>query len=568
MLEGVMMRGTSSVAIAVRDESGQIRLDTKRLKNKAKGVRRIPFVRGVFNFFDSMILGVSTITKAAEVLGADEAEKQPSQAAMKFMMGLSVFFGVALSVLLFIFLPNVLTGLLLRLLPDGIRPIWKNLMEGCLRLLIFVSYLLLISLFKEIHRTFMYHGAEHKTINCYESELPLTVENVRKCSTFHDRCGTSFLLFVMVLSVLLFSLTGWNDNVLIRLAIRLAMLPLVAGVSYELLKFLASHKAGIFAPLRAMGKWMQKISVKEPTDDMIEVAITSFEAVLKMDADPTIPEQDFPKAKTTEELRAEWVPKLLAAGQEEASFDWLLCEELQKKRSALSGVVVGFGHQLRLQQKLQRLCDGEPLQYVMGTANFFGYEFDVTPAVLIPRPETELLTEQAIRLTKSHNRVLDLCCGSGCIGITVQLKTHAEVVCADVSADALEVCRKNAEKLRASVTAVQSDLWQNVEGTFDVIVSNPPYIPSRAVEELEAVVQREPRLALDGGADGLDFYRAIAAGAADRLNEGGWLLLEVGIGEASAVCELLQSSFETQVKQDYNGIDRMILAQKRVEYAK
>ena len=137
-----------------------------------------------------------------------------------------------------------------------------------------------------------------------------------------------------------------------------------------------------------------------------------------------------------------------------------------------------------------------------------------------------------------------------------------------VGSGVLEVCRKNAEKLRASVTAVQSDLWQNAEGTFDVIVSNPPYIPSRAVEELEAVVQREPRLALDGGADGLDFYRAIAAGAADRLNEGGWLLLEVGIGEASAVCELLQSAFETQVKQDYNGIDRMILAQKRVEYAK
>ncbi len=566
VIEGVMMRGAESVAIAVRDANGQIRLDTKRQKLNRNGVRKIPFVRGVFNFFDSMVLGVQTLTKAAEVVGdEEELTEKKSETSLKFWLGFSVFLGIALSVGLFIFLPNLLTGWVLQLFSADLLPIWKNLIEGGFRLLIFLTYLLLISLMKDIRRTFMYHGAEHKTINCYEAERELTVENVRQCTTFHDRCGTSFLIFVMIISILLFALTGWSDNVWIRLGIRLALLPVIAGISYEILKFLAAHPAGIFAPMRWMGKMMQKITTREPDDGMIEVAIAAFQAVLEMDADPSVPERDFPKAVPLKEWKELQNTLLLQNGVDDAAaLDWILCDVLQKKRNELKdNLMIPFNLQLKAEEKVNRLKTGEPLQYILGNAEFYGRTFEVEQGVLIPRPETELLTEQALKHCSSETRALDLCCGSGCIGITLYLEKKCSVLSADLSDKALEVTERNAKRLHAKIEIVKSDLTAATEGTFDLIVCNPPYIPTKDIDGLERNVKDfEPKMALDGGADGLDFYRKLAEQVPSKLNDGGTLCLEVGEGQAPEVCRLLQNSFATEIKKDYRGIERIVVARK------
>ncbi len=220
----------------------------------------------------------------------------------------------------------------------------------------------------------------------------------------------------------------------------------------------------------------------------------------------------------------------------------------------------------------ERLCARraarEPLQYILGEQPFFGRPFRVTPAVLIPRPETELLCELALERLRSQASpaVLDLCCGSGCIGVTLALeRPDARVTAADISPEALAVARANADSLGARVTFARGDLFAAVEGQrFDLILSNPPYIPTAdlAPEALQAEVQREPRLALDGGADGLSLYRRIAAEAPAHLADGGLLLMELGIGEAEAVGELCREAGLTDVRvhPDLNGIPRMLEA--------
>ena len=213
-----------------------------------------------------------------------------------------------------------------------------------------------------------------------------------------------------------------------------------------------------------------------------------------------------------------------------------------------------------------RRLDREPLQYILGDAPFCGRDFTVTPAVLIPRPETELLAEWALEELRDRPAaaVLDLCCGSGCLGITLRLEApESRVTCADISHEALTVTRWNAEKLAAEIAVCRGDLWQAVgDARFDVIVSNPPYIPTADCAALQEEVLREPALALDGGADGLDIYRRIADGAVNHLTPGGTLLLELGIGEADAVTALLKRAGMTDltVRRDLEGIERMLLA--------
>lgn len=217
---------------------------------------------------------------------------------------------------------------------------------------------------------------------------------------------------------------------------------------------------------------------------------------------------------------------------------------------------------LLCQQRLQR----QPLQYLLGEQPFLGRMFQVDERVLIPRPETELLAERAIAFLGQREApvALDLCCGSGCIGISLALEVPgAQVHVADLSADALAVTKANAQALGAKVTLHQGDLFVPVEGmAFDLIISNPPYIPTEECRSLQAEVMQEPAMALDGGADGCDFYRRIAAAAASHLRPGGVVLLEVGCGQAEAVAAMLEASgFRCAVHKDLQGIRRMVEAQ-------
>lgn len=578
-----MMRGRTSVATAVRDQDGEIRLEAERLhpSKAAKVASKIPFVRGAISFFVSLVTGTKILMRSAEVYGEtteepSKFEKWLSKTFKVDVMNIALFFGVVLglafSIGLFFVVPDLLGRVLVKYTPAfPHKELCRNLFEGVLRILIFVGYILLTSLMKDIRRTYMYHGAEHKTITCYEKGLDLTVDNVRACRRVHDRCGTTFMFIVMVISILVFSVVSiWlppKMNGAVKLLCKLALLPVVAGISYEILKLLAKTDSPLVYPLKAPGLLLQRITTREPDDGMIEVAITSFNKVLKMDADETEPECKFVFPEKVVDVTKRIKEEFKAAGiEDEADAEWLVSCVSGVKRSELSdrNISVSGGKIDKINALAKERESGRPLWYVLGTCDFYGYEFKVDERALIPRPETEELVETAIGLLTADDCVLDLCTGSGCIAITVKLKTNASVTASDVSEDALSLARENAAALKADVNFIKSDLFENIDGKFSMIITNPPYIKSEDIERLQTEVRDyEPKIALDGGEDGLDFYRKIATQSKPRLFDGGVVLAEIGAEQGEAVKNLFEENgFTAKVFKDISGNDRVVAAVK------
>ena len=283
VMEGVMMKNKERYAVAVRKPDQEIEVMTKEYKGivKAQVWQKIPLVRGVLNFIDSLVLGMSTLMYSASFIEEEEEPAKRKDTAEKkkakenAMMGGTVILSVVMAVAIFMILPYYLSVLCSRFIENDMI---VAVIEGILRLAIFIGYILLISRMKEIQRVFMYHGAEHKCINCIEHGLELNVENVRKSSKEHKRCGTSFLMFVIIISVILFLFIRVDSHVL-RLVLRLVLVPVIAGVSYELLRVAGRSDNPVINLISKPGLWMQGLTTKEPDDDMIEVGIASVEAV-------------------------------------------------------------------------------------------------------------------------------------------------------------------------------------------------------------------------------------------------------------------------------------------------
>lgn len=303
ILEGVMMRGMERTAIAVRIPDGRIHIKTRKNGNTSKWMK-VPIVRGVFSFITSLVEGTKTLTYSADVLeyydrklkddkadGESEkmgkiesllSEKLGSQKLWSLMLAASVIFALVFSVGIFVLLPTAAVGWIKAYVSS---PILLNLTEGILRIVMFLLYLSAISKMEDIKRVFQYHGAEHKTIHCFENNLELTPENAQTFYTLHPRCGTSFLMFVMIISLILFSLLGW-PNLLWRLVSRIILIPVVAGTSYELLKWAGRSDNIVVRILSLPGLYLQKITTNEPDEKQLEVAIASLKAVM---VDPETP---------------------------------------------------------------------------------------------------------------------------------------------------------------------------------------------------------------------------------------------------------------------------------------
>ena len=579
VIEGVMMRGRNGMAVSVRDEDGVIRTETKRLTppEKKPFIVKLPIIRGMVSYFDSLFGGMKTLMRSAEVFGeTEEPSKFEKWVSEKLhidvgnvVLFIGVILGVALSLLLFVVVPQLAaTGisLLTGLSKTGV---WYNLIEGGVRMLVFVGYILLTSLSKSVKRVYMYHGAEHKTINCYESGKELTVENARACTRVHDRCGTTFMFFVMLISIIVFSLVNGLLQLtgILRMLVKIAlMFTLVSGLSYELLKGLAKTKCFIFYPLKAPGLLLQHITTREPDDAMLEVAITAFNAALAMDENPALPEQKFATATTVDKLLAS-VDQTLKCGADYdvADGEWIvsLCTGVPRSAVKTDKSVAKPAMVERATDYAKRRAEGEPLWYIVGDCDFYGYKIKVDGRVLIPRPETEELCEFACEYITKNDKVLDMCTGSGAIAITVAKKTGAFVEACDISEGALSIARENADLNGADVKFFASDVFKGVTEKYSVIISNPPYIKRGDIDGLSVSVKNyEPKLALDGGEDGLDFYRIIARDGKKNLFDGGLLFLEVGINQADDVAEILKGEGFTEitVKNDLEGVARMIKA--------
>ena len=291
VLEGIMMRHGDDYAVAVRKPDGEIFVQKEEYHSviKWKALTKIPFIRGVFNFIDSMVLGIKTLMFSAEFYEDEEevkSEKELTEEEIakkekqeKWMMNATVAISVVIAAAVFMVLPYFLSSLLKPLMPSYHL---RTLVEGFVRIGIFILYIALISRMDDIQRTFMYHGAEHKTIHCFENGLELTPANCRDFPTLHPRCGTSFLMFVFIISLLLFSLLGW-PNLVARVVSRLLLIPVIAGVSFELLRWAGSSESWIVKILSLPGLAMQKLSTMQPDDSQLEVAIAAMKAVLNTD---------------------------------------------------------------------------------------------------------------------------------------------------------------------------------------------------------------------------------------------------------------------------------------------
>ena len=303
LIEGIMMRGPKKDAIVVRNQNGLTLEVSDRKVNDPKSFKSWPFFRGIFNFFDSQVVGVKALLRSADLAPEEYAEepskldlwlesKMGSEKFQKAVVGIAVALGMVMSIGLFFLLPMIIGGLFDRWIPNLLT---LNLLEGVIRMAIFMAYMLAVSRMKEMKRVFAYHGAEHKTIRCYEAGLPLTVENVRPQTRLHPRCGTSFLLVVMVISILVFSVAssalltavpaleairGTLGYRLLMVVFKLALLPIVVGITYEINRWCGRKDNALTRVLSAPGMWMQNFTTYEPDDSMIEVAIAAVQAVL------------------------------------------------------------------------------------------------------------------------------------------------------------------------------------------------------------------------------------------------------------------------------------------------
>lgn len=283
LLEGIMMKGPFKSAMAVRKPNGEIDISTWETK-QLTGIRKVPFVRGTFNFIDTLIQGYDCLMKSAEISGQEEEpDKLELWLNKVFGKAAGAVFGTIVTILaavlavgLFFGVPALIAGFAGKYIESKVA---LSAIEGVIKIVMFLAYIIGVSKMSDIHRTFMYHGAEHKTIFCYEQGLELTVENVRKQQRFHPRCGTSFLLIVLVVSILVSSVITW-ENMLLRVALKILMLPITVGISYEIIKFAGRHDNWFTKIISAPGLWFQNFTTQEPDDSMIEVAIAAVKPVL------------------------------------------------------------------------------------------------------------------------------------------------------------------------------------------------------------------------------------------------------------------------------------------------
>lgn len=583
VLEGVMMMGKTCMATAVRDPGGEVQVEAKRLHRKeaTRKACRIPFVRGIVNLVLSLINGTKTLMRSAAVYGEDDEEggKIQKWLAEKFKLNamdvisvVSVVLGVILALGIFIFLPRFLVSVI----PSIQSTVWEYVLLGVFKLAIFLAYLGLILLLKDIRRLYMYHGAEHKTINAYEHGLELTPENVMKSSRLHDRCGTSFLFIVLIINIVIISLVGWGfysavptiesgvAKFFINLAIEIVLLPVIAGVSYEVLKFLAKFDNKFVSVLKAPGLLLQKgLTTREPTEDMVEVAIAAFKKVLEMDADETVPETNFVTGGILSKMLEETKKRFKEKEIDESDAEWIFSIVLDIPRSELKYErTVKPSESKEIVEIAEQRLTGRPLWYIIGDTDFYGCRIKVDERALIPRPETELLADCVVKSAEEGDRILDMCTGSGCVAVSVAkaLKGKNVIVsAADVSDAAVMLAKENAALNDVTVHFTVSDLFKNVRGRFNIIVCNPPYIKSGEIPALQREVREyEPKVALDGGDDGLEFYRRLAADVRQYLVKGGMLIMECGEGQTNDILQIFHKRDYAIVLKDLSGVERFV----------
>ncbi|WP_291648585.1 peptide chain release factor N(5)-glutamine methyltransferase [Clostridium sp.] len=572
VIEGVMMRGSKGQATAVRTPNKEIKIEFKKIVPITKKYKflNIPFIRGIFVLLDSLITGINTLNYSASFFEDEDESESKFEIWLKnkfgersndLIIGATMILSFAIAVGLFVALPTAIASLFSYL---NLPAIALNLIEAVIRITILLVYMYSISKMDDIYRVFQYHGAEHKSIFCYESEEELTVENVKKFSRFHPRCGTNFLFLIMFVSILIFSFTGWG-GFLERLILRVLLIPVVSGITYELIKWLGKNDNKLAKIIAYPGLKLQELTTKEPDDDQIEVAIA---ALMKAEGlkpkEKTIGEL---LDKASKELKEENIDTYILDSQ------LLLGNVLAKDKLY---IITNRDKNVSLKDEKEYLGLVEkrknkmPIKYILGETEFMGLDFNVEEGVLIPRGDTEVLVEELLSIISEEDElnVCDLCSGSGAIGISLasyRKKINVEEI--DLYEIPEKITKKNIIKhgLEDRVKFIKSDLLKEPisQGKkYDIIVSNPPYIKADEISNLmDDVKKYEPHTALDGGDDGLLFYKRIIEESKITLNNGGILAFEIGYDQGEEVSDLMREVgfYNIKLVKDLAGLDRVVL---------
>jgi release factor-specific protein-(glutamine-N5) methyltransferase len=578
VIEGVMMRGQKGVATAVRLEDGSIEVDVKNITpyTKRNKLLALPVIRGAVSLIESLIVGIKTLNYSASFFEEEGEEskfdawfnKVFGEKSNDVLIGISLIFSLSFSVLLFFVLPTFLSNLMYKL---DMNRLTVNIIEGVLRVAIFLAYIFLVGKIEDIKRVFQYHGAEHKTIFCYENEKELTPENAASFERFHPRCGTNFLFIVMIVSIALFSVMEF-DSIWQKIAYRIILLPLVSGISYELIRWMGKSEGAFSKAIAYPGLKLQELTTREPDQSQLEVAIVALKAAESLDYSREVKLSKGGSTigallnKGSEILKKENIDSYVLDAQ------LLLAKALQKDKLYIvtnRNEVVEKAIVEKYLGYIQLRKEKMPVKYILEECEFMGINLYVKPGVLIPRPDTEVLVETVLEEIKNreYTAVCDVCSGSGAIGIAIaSMVNNVKVECIDISDIAREVNTKNIIKnsLEHRVSFTSSDLLDKAisEGKqYDVIVSNPPYIREAVIEELmEDVKKYEPHLALSGGEDGLVFYRKITEQALKSLKNGGLLAYEIGYDQREEVETIMKELGFEDVKciKDLAGNDRVV----------
>jgi len=571
VIEGVMMRGAKGQATAVRTPSKKIEVSFEKIVPITKKYKflNIPFLRGVFILIDSLKTGIITLNYSASFFEEEEEEskfekwisKKLGDKSNEILVALTMILSFGISIGLFIAIPTFIASLFKFL---SLNSITLNLIESMIRIVILVVYMYLISKMDDIYRVYQYHGAEHKTIHCYEAEEELTVGNVKKFSRFHPRCGTNFMFLTMFISIIIFSLTGWG-GIIERIILRIILIPLVSGITYELLRWLGKSDSMLSRAIAYPGLKLQNLTTKEPDDDQIEVAI---KALMKAEGIK-------PKEKTIGELINIGSSMLKEKDIETYRLDTQLILAHVLKRDKLyimtnRDVNVSIKNEEKFLEFIEKRANKMPLKYILGETEFMGLDFIIKEGVLIPRNDTEILVEEVLKLIKDEEEleVCDLCSGSGAIGISLaHYRKNIKVDEIDFYPIPEEITKKNIakHKLDDRVKFIKSDLLKEVikeNKKYHILVSNPPYIKEEEINTLmKDVKDYEPHTALDGGEDGLVFYRRIIEESKKVLKENALIAFEIGYDQGEAVSKLLEDNGFNNIKvvKDLAGLDRVVL---------
>lgn len=572
VIEGVMMRGSKSLATAVRTPKGNIEINYKdnRPITKKHPILNIPFLRGFFVLIESMKIGMESLNYSASFLDDEDEEptkfelwleKKLGKRANDVIIGFTMIISFIFSIGLFVALPTGIASIFKNM---GASNLALNLIEAFIRISILIGYMYVISKMKDIYRLFQYHGAEHKTIFCYESMEELTVENVRKQPRLHPRCGTNFMFLIMFVSIVIFSCTGWG-GIVERLLLRIILIPVVTGISYELIKWLGKSDGKLARIIAYPGLKLQLLTTKEPYDSQIEVAIASLKAAEGI--------EDL--NKTIEELINTGTKTLKDNGIDTARLDTelLLGNVIEKERLYLithKEETIGKDQCDEFFELIEKRRKKMPVKYILNKCEFMGIDLHVEEGVLIPRDDTELLVDEVLKNISEDDekQICDLCCGSGAIGISLAcLRKNIKVDLLDYYPIPEKVTLINIEKhnLQERVSFSKSDLLDvsiKASKKYDIIVSNPPYIEEEEIEKLMDDVQKyEPHTALSGGIDGLDFYKKIVNQSIEVLNENGILAFEIGYNQGKAVKSLMEEKNfkDVRVIKDFASLDRIVI---------